>query len=41
MTIGIVNFAQNLNGIQLGLINIARNKSKSFQVLPLINAHFD
>jgi len=41
LSIGIVNIAERLNGIQLGIINIARNNSPPFKVLPLINAHFE
>jgi len=41
LSIGIVNIAQRLNGIQLGIINIARNNSSPFRVLPIINAHFE
>ena len=40
LTIGIVNFAEELSGIQLGLINIANNNSGIFKILPFINAHF-
>ena len=38
LTIGIVNIAQELHDLQLGLVNIARNKS-SFSVLPIANFH--
>ena len=41
LSIGIVNYTEHLNGIQIGLVNIARNKSKPFQILPILNAHFD
>jgi len=41
LSLGIVNIAQKLNGIQLGLINIAKNNSSPFRVLPIINAHFE
>ena len=40
LTIGIVNFAEELSGVQLGLINIANNNSGIFKILPFINAHF-
>lgn len=39
LTIGIVNYAEELNGIQLGLINIAGNNSGIFKVLPIINVN--
>jgi hypothetical protein len=38
LTIGIVNIAQEVHGLQLGLVNIARNKS-SFSVLPITKFH--
>ncbi len=41
LSIGIYNYAEHLNGIQIGLVNIANNKSKPFRVLPIVNAHFD
>ena len=41
LSIGIVNYTEHLNGVQLGLVNIARNKSKPFQILPILNVHFD
>jgi hypothetical protein len=41
LSIGIVNIAQELNGIQLGLINIAKNNRSPFRVLPIVNAHFE
>jgi hypothetical protein len=41
LSIGIVNYTKHLNGLQIGLVNIARNKSKPFQILPILNAHFD
>ena len=40
LTIGIVNFAEILNGIQIGLINIVENNPAPFKILPLVNAHF-
>jgi len=38
LAIGILNIAEELDGLQLGLINIARNKP-SFRVLPFANYH--
>ena len=35
LTIGIVNYARELDGMQFGLINIARNASVKF--LPIVN----
>ena len=41
LSIGIVNYTERLKGIQLGLINIAKNKPKPFRVMPILNACFD
>jgi len=41
LTIGLFNTADELNGVQIGLINIARNNSGLAKVLPFFNAHFD
>ncbi|HSG28764.1 MAG TPA: hypothetical protein VLA34_09810, partial [Candidatus Krumholzibacterium sp.] len=41
LAIGLFNFAEELSGIQIGLINIARNNPSGARVLPIINAHFD
>ena len=40
LSIGILNYAEKLEGVQLGLINIAKNNPKGAKVLPLMNAHF-
>ena len=37
LTIGIVNYAWDLQGIQLGLINIVRNNPPARRVLPIVN----
>ena len=39
-TIGVVNYARDLGGVQIGLINIARSNPKATQVLPLFNRNF-
>ena len=39
VTIGILNWVDELHGLQLGLINIAGNNPGIFKVLPLINYH--
>jgi len=39
-TIGVVNYARDLGGAQIGLINIARSNPKATQVLPLFNKNF-
>jgi hypothetical protein len=39
LAIGIVNYAQELHGLQFGLINIARNNSSGTRVLPIANWH--
>jgi hypothetical protein len=36
LTIGLLNIADELHDVQIGLINIARNK-QSFSVLPFVN----
>lgn len=36
LSIGLLNIADELHGVQVGVINIARNK-KSFPVLPILN----
>ena len=41
LAIGIVNFAEELHGAQIGLINIARNNPSGRRVLPVINWHRD
>jgi len=38
LAIGILNVADELHGLQVGVINIARNK-RTFSVLPLFNYH--
>lgn len=40
VTIGVYNSAEVLNGVQIGLLNRAKNNAPSFRWLPLINAHF-
>jgi hypothetical protein len=40
LAIGIVNYADELEGLQLGLINVARNNPSGAKVLPVVNAHF-
>ena len=41
LAIGIVNYAEELQGVQIGLINIARNNPRGARVLPIANAHFE
>ena len=40
LSIGIVNYALRLKGIQLGLINIVRENPKGLRILPVMNANF-
>ncbi len=40
LSIGIVNYAYSLKGVQIGLINIVRDNPKLARILPLINVHF-
>jgi hypothetical protein len=39
-TIGVVNYARDLRGVQIGLINIARSNPPGTRVLPLFNKDF-
>lgn len=40
LTIGIVNYAYRLKGLQIGLINIVRDNPRGRKVLPIINFNF-
>ncbi|HLV27274.1 MAG TPA: hypothetical protein VKZ41_13275, partial [Gemmatimonadales bacterium] len=40
LTIAIVNIANELRGVQMGLINIARSNRPGLRVLPIFNADF-
>jgi hypothetical protein len=40
LSIGIVNYAWNVKGVQIGLINIVRNNPRGLKVLPLFNTSF-
>jgi hypothetical protein len=40
ITIGVFNRADELHGLQIGLLNHAGNNSGIFRWLPLLNAHF-
>jgi hypothetical protein len=37
ISIGLVNYAERLRGVQLGVINIVRDNPAPFRVLPLVN----
>jgi len=37
LTIGVLNIAEELRGVQIGLINIARRNPKGRRVLPIVN----
>jgi hypothetical protein len=39
LSIALFNKTKELRGIQVGLLNIARNNPKGFRVLPVINMH--
>jgi len=41
LSIGLFNTADELKGVQIGLLNRARNNPPPFRLLPLINVHFD
>jgi hypothetical protein len=40
IAIGVFNRAEELHGVQLGLLNRAGNNRGIFRWLPLLNAHF-
>jgi len=40
LSIGIVNYAWSLKGVQIGLVNIVRDNPKGRKVLPFLNANF-
>lgn len=37
LTIGVVNYAWRLHGVQLGLINVAKSNPRGLRVLPIVN----
>ena len=39
ISIGIINFAQELHGLQIGVLNIAANNPSGLKVLPILNFH--
>ena len=41
ITIGLVNRATDLHGVQIGLINHAANNPPHFRWLPFVNVHID
>ncbi len=41
LTIGLVNYARELHGFQLGVLNIAGNNRGVARVLPVMNAHLE
>ena len=40
VTIGIVNYAWSVKGVQIGLVNIVRDNPPGLKVLPLFNTSF-
>jgi len=40
LSIGLVNYAYSLKGVQIGLINIVRDNPRYLKVLPIKNANF-
>jgi len=40
LSIGIVNYAWDVKGVQIGLVNIVRNNPRGLKVLPLFNTSF-
>jgi hypothetical protein len=41
LTIGIVNYAFHVKGVQIGLVNIVRDNPRYLKVLPLMNTSFE
>ncbi|MDE3128555.1 MAG: hypothetical protein KGL38_11150 [Gemmatimonadota bacterium] len=41
LSVGVVNYAWTIDGLQLGLINIVRDNPAPFRVLPVVNWHHD
>lgn len=39
LSIGIINYARSLDGVQLGVLNIVNDNPAPFRVMPLINWH--
>ena len=37
LTIGLINYAWSLSGVQLGLLNIVRDNPSGRKVLPIVN----
>ncbi|MBK6456056.1 MAG: hypothetical protein IPF87_08250 [Gemmatimonadetes bacterium] len=37
LTIGIVNYARSLHGVQVGVVNIVRDNPKGRRWLPIVN----
>jgi hypothetical protein len=37
LTIGVLNIAEELRGVQIGLINVARRNPRGRRVLPIVN----
>lgn len=41
LSIGLFNFARESHGVQLGVLNYAKNNRKPWRLLPLLNVHAD
>jgi hypothetical protein len=41
LAIGIFNYATNINGLQIGLLNFVKENRAGLQLLPVFNARFD
>lgn len=39
LTIGLYNYTRDLSGIQIGLLNVARNNPPGLRILPFVNAN--
>jgi hypothetical protein len=41
LSLGLLNFAWELNGVQIGLINYAGNNPKGLRLLPFFNKNWN
>ena len=39
LTIGLYNSAYELHGVQIGVLNQAKNNRAPFKILPVLNVH--
>ena len=41
LSVAVLNYAEELNGVQIGVLNIAENNVSGLSVLPVLNAHIE